>query len=154
MQGLNIILVCYFVNIIIINFLLYYILNKCKKYDDDIKYLKDISQSIKRHDNNNHKNIEALLNNVLDRLDNIEVRLNKIENRLDNIEVRLNILEQKVDVLEVKVVKIEKKVDVIEKKVEIIENKVDVLENDVDNLKKKAKKTKKIITKKNERQFT
>lgn len=154
MQGLNIILVCYFVNIIIINFLLYYILNKCKKYDDDIKYLKDISQSIKRHDNNNHKNIEALLNNVLDRLDNIEVRLNKIENRLDNIEVRLNILEQKVDVLEVKVIKIEKKVDVIEKKVEIIEEKVDVLENDVDNLKKKVKKTKKIITKKNERQFT
>ena len=140
MQGLNIILVCYFVNIIIINFLLYYILNKCKKYDDDIKYLKDISQSIKRHDNNNHKNIEALLNNVLDRLDNIEVRLNKIENRLDNIEVRLNILEQKVDILEIKVVKIEKKVD--------------VLENDVDNLKKKVKKTKKIITKKNERQFT
>lgn len=140
MQGLNIILVCYFVNIIIINFLLYYILNKCKKYNDDIKYLKDISQSIKRHDNNNHKNIEALLNNVLDRLDNIEVRLNKIENRLDNIEVRLNILEQKVDILEVKVVKIEKKVD--------------VLENDVDNLKKKVKKTKKIITKKNERQFT
>lgn len=154
MQGLNIILVCYFVNIIIINFLLYYILNKCKKYNDDIKYLKDISQSIKKHDNNNHKNIEALLNNVLDRLDNIEVRLNKIENRLDNIEVRLNILEQKVDVLEVKVIKIEKKVDVIEKKVEIIEKKVDVLENDVDNLKKKVKKTKKIITKKNERQFT
>lgn len=154
MQGLNIILVCYFVNIIIINFLLYYILNKCKKYDDDIKYLKDISQSIKKHDNNNHKNIEILLNNVLDRLDNIEVRLNKIENRLDNIEVRLNILEQKVDVLEVKVIKIEKKVDVIEKKVEIIEKKVDVLENDVDNLKKKVKKTKKIITKKNERQFT
>lgn len=154
MQGLNIILVCYFVNIIIINFLLYYILNKCKKYDDDIKYLKDISQSIKKHDNNNHKNIEALLNNVLDRLDNIEVRLNKIENRLDNIEVRLNILEQKVDVLEVKVIKIEKKVDVIEKKVEVIEKKVEVLENDVDNLKKKVKKTKKIITKKNERQFT
>lgn len=103
MQGLNIILVCYFVNIIIINFLLYYILSKIKKHDKAIAEIKNISESIKRHEGNNYKNIEIFLMDITYKLDQIEINLDKNQKQIT------------------------------------------FLKNDIDNLKKKAKKTKKII---------
>jgi len=96
-QGFNIILICYFINIVLINTFLYYLFSKLRNLDSKFLNLQSISESIKRHDNNNYKNVEELLKNISTSLDKLEVR---IETRLSNLENRFNQIETRLDNLE------------------------------------------------------
>lgn len=122
-QGFNIILICYFINIVLINTFLYYLFSKVRNLDSKFLNLQTISESIKKHDNNNYKNVEILLKNILDnlevRFDKLEFRVNKIETRLSNLENRFNQIETRFNNLENKskkdIYKVVKKIKKIKK---------------------------------------